>query len=265
MDTLEEFTQALATSLHATAPDCETIRLELPDETHGLLHTPRFWAEYQDGRPFEDIVHTLQRMSPLMTGTFTSNTTHPAITAQQLLPHLVTSQTIADFGSNIATPRVLSSTLAEILVVDYPDYVMWVTNDVLTMLHLTAEEAWALADPQRSTRSTPGDSLPTTLSLGGALWQGPGAADQAWDTVRSQPGSLFFAPAVEFAYAWPGGSLEPLATLVKLLPVFDRISAELPAAYHPLATNGWVVQPHQALLALPSFVQRLLETTAEKI
>lgn len=265
MDTLEEFTQALATSLHATASDCETIRLELPDETHGVLHTPRFWAEYQDGRPFEDIVHTLQRLSPLMTGTFPPGATPPAVTSQQLLPHLVASQAIADFGSNIATPRVLSSTLTEILVVDYPDYVMWVTNDGLTTLSLTAEEAWALADQQRSTRSTPGDLLPTPALLGGALWQGPGAADQAWDTVRSQPGSLFFAPAVEFACAWPGGSLEPLATLVKLLPVFDRISAELPAAYHPLAADGWVVQPHQTLIALPNFLQRLLESTAGKI
>ena len=263
MDTLEEFTQALAASLHATASDCETIRLELSDKTHGVLHTPRFWAEYQDGRPFADIVHTLQRLSPLMTETFTPGTTH--ITSQQLFPHLVASQAIADFTTILIAPRVLSSTLTEILVVDYPGYVMWGTNNILTTLSLTAEEAWALADQHRSTRSTPGDPLSTTLSLGGALWQGPGAADQAWDTVRSQPGSLFFAPAVECAYAWPGGSLEPLATLVKLLPVFDRISAELPAAYHPLAANGWVVQPHQTLIALPHFVQRLLESTAEKI
>ena len=76
-------------------------------------------------------------------------------------------------------PRMLSSTLMEISVVDYSEDVMGGTEAILTSLRLTPEETWAFADQHRATRKAPGTPMPTALSLGGVLWTGESAADQA--------------------------------------------------------------------------------------
>jgi len=261
---LNAFTESLARALHATLDGADTIRIAVADDACGILHTPRFWAEYQDGRPFDEIVQTLQQMMSGIAAQQREESRAQTITPQQIQPHLVLRDRIAE-NNLLITPRFLASDLAEIVVADYPDHVQWMTNDLLTAPYATTQAAWALADQNRAGRAQSGQPIAANVPIGGAMWNGPMAADQAWDTVRNQPGSLFFAPATEFAYAWPGGALEPLRTLLALLPIFYHLADTLPQSYHQLTANAWVVQPHHTLLPFNQFVETLLESTAETL
>jgi len=252
---LEAFTITLADALHATAEGPDAIRVAVSADASGVIHTPRFWAEYQEGHAFSAIVAVLQAAVTRMQAQ--SQPVGPTFSSDQLQGHVVTTDSVGDLSALVA-PRRLSDDLTEILVADFPEHFEYLTSRVLTAPFATAAAAWALADQHRGTRAHTDPSTTTPLSLGGCGWSGPAAADHAWNAVRDQPGSLFFAPAQEVAYTWAGGALEPLETLLPIVPLFHHMIATIPPSYHVLSPHPWVVQPGHTLSPFAELLATLM-------